>query len=92
MIKCNNGECEIKGHEALIEAQFIMICSCVKEALSEKYGEKRGKARYEQLLTVVEKDIEELRKENERMREENPLAAFLADVLVESYKRGDKEC
>lgn len=74
MIRCEDRKIEIDGEDDLIKAQFVGIASCIKE----KFGVKE----YRKILYYAEMSEEEMREENEKIKQKEEVYRIVLSTLA----------
>ena len=92
MIKCNYSECSIQGNSILVQAEFSLICKCVRESFVTKYGEATGMEQFKRCLELSEMSEEEIENKNKEMIKNNPLAGVLTEEFMKFILGGDSSC
>lgn len=90
MIKINRGNVEISGDEAVIRAEFCVMCRSIREVLSERYGEEDAERKIRNDFEDTFIPQEELAKRAgeglKKMIDDNP--AKLMELLKEALNIG----
>ena len=86
MIKCVLAECSINGYPIEVEAEFSLICKCVRKSFVDKFWEETGNKKFERCIELSKMSEEELKRENERMKAEDPFAAVMEGVVEKLLK------
>lgn len=85
MIKCEIGTFEVNGTGGQIMAEFEIILRETRKYFMEKYGEEKGKKKFNEIIKLSE--LPESERAN--MALDNIIKTF-TDIIFGSGDRGDK--
>ena len=76
MIKIDRGNVEISGEEAVIRAEFCVMCRSIREVLGERYGEEAAERKirndFEDTFIPKEELAKRAGEEMKKMFDDNP--------------------
>ena len=91
MIECNIGECRMVGNTIVMEAEFALICRCMKEMLVKDFGEKIGNEKFNHCIELSAMTDEEIKRKNAEMSKNIPFLDALADTFMEQVIKETRE-
>ena len=90
MIKIDRGNVEISGDEAVVRAEFCVMCRSIREVLEERYGEEAAEKKiridFEDTFIPQEELAKRAREEMKKLIGDNP--AKLVELLKEAFNIG----
>lgn len=90
MIKVDRGNVEISGEEAVIRAEFCVMCRSIREVLGERYGEEAAERKirndFEDTFIPQEELAKRAHEEMKKLIGDNP--AKLVELLKEAFNIG----